>query len=50
MQNPGQSDGCTGQSEAKSVDIVRTSFLPSRGGGAARSGRRAADEILEKLS
>ena len=30
IPNPSQSDRCTPQSEAKSVDIVRTSFLPPR--------------------
>jgi hypothetical protein len=28
MRNPGQSGGCTRQSEVESVDIVHTSFFP----------------------
>ena|GEM_PF-5569351 len=28
MRNPGQSDGCTGQSEVESVNTVHTPFCP----------------------
>lgn len=39
MRNPGQSVGCTRQSEVESVDIVHTSFLfgrPPRNGDLMR--------------